>query len=113
MSGVFLPVLFCHLLAVRPQPEDIFGGRSFDLRAPEEFLTMENRVVLPQGDQSPCERKKIKVFRLKVPIEPVSLVILAVGIVIALLGMTKWVSCQQHGHTLGKKQRREQVPFLS
>ena len=49
---------------------------------------------------------------VQVPVEPGELVVLAVGVVVALLRAADLVAAQQHRHALGKQQRGQHAPLL-
>ena len=47
------------------------------------------------------------------PIEPADLVVLAIGVVVAVLGPAEFVAARQHRHALGKKEGGEEIAALS
>jgi hypothetical protein len=48
----------------------------------------------------------------EMPVEPGELVILAVGIVVALLPMAELIAGEEHGHALGGQQGGDEVALL-
>ncbi len=49
----------------------------------------------------------------RIPIHPADFVVLAVGVVVAVLGMADVISGKQHRHTLRQKQGRREVSLLA
>ena len=47
------------------------------------------------------------------PVDPTDLVVLAVGVVVALLGPAEFVAGQHHRRALGEQQRRQHVAHLA
>src|SRR5439155_20532196 len=45
----------------------------------------------------------------QVPVEPANLIILAPGIVVALLGAQEFIAGEQHGHALRQEQGRDEI----
>src|SRR6266566_2802049 len=75
------PVVVAHLSAVRPAPADV--DRTADGDALEKAPSPENGVLAPQCDHPPGELKQNLVLML--PVQPGDLVVLAVGVVVAVL----------------------------
>ena len=50
------------------------------------------------------------VFLCQLPVDPADIVILAPGIVISLLAAAEFISCHQHGHSLGQEENDCQSP---
>src|SRR4051812_10219469 len=68
---------------------------------------------LAQGDHLADESEKPGVPLFQGPVDPARIVVLAPGVVVAHLGAEKLVSSQNHGNSLGKKQRRHQIVYLA
>ena len=47
------------------------------------------------------------------PIEPADLIVLAIGVIIAVLGPAEFIAAEQHRHTLRNKERGEKITALS
>src|SRR5260221_12632559 len=59
------------------------------------------------------ELKECLLFRGPVPIEPRYLVVLAIGVVVALLRSTKLVATSNHRYTLRQEEPRSEISFLT
>ena len=66
---------------------------------------------MPQPDQAARELQQILVGRF--PVEPRDLVVLAVGVVVAVLRAADLVAAEQHRHALRQQQRRQEVAHLA
>src|SRR6187402_628039 len=67
-------------------------------------------------DPSKTDEPGSKLYQLLVricPVDPGQLIILAVGVVIALLRVSGLVAAQKHGYALGKEQGSKEVQFLA
>ena len=69
-------------------------------------------MILPQGDDLADEFQQFSIFRSLAPIYPANVIVLAVTVVVSLLSVADCISCQQHWHTLRKKQSCEEVTLL-
>ena len=67
-------------------------------------LHVENRIFLSKGNQFLHISQKPLIFFLTFPVDPANGIVLAVGIVIALLGIADLVAAVNHGNPLGKQQ---------
>ena len=80
--------------------------------APEEAPPLQHRLLVPQLDQPPRELEQRLPPLVEVPVQPGELVVLAVGVVVALLGAADLVAGEQHRHALRDEQRGEEVALL-
>ena len=103
-----LPVLLAHLLAVEPEPGEVLDAA--DLAALEPAPAPEDGVLAAQVGDLPAPRLELLVDVL--PVEPRDLVVLAVGVVVALLGAAELVAAEQHRHALRQQQRGDEVAPL-
>src|SRR5215470_330772 len=96
----------------------------------EEAAAPEYGMVRPEPDEHSDECQQFGVSRLRgrsgtpgrpgrgrgrsrsLPVNPGDLVVLAVGVVVALLGAAHLVACEQHRDSLREQQRREEVALL-
>src|SRR5215216_8033161 len=58
------------------------------------------------------ELKKLILLFVTLPIKPTDVVVLTIGVVIAVLCPTPFISAAEHRHALGKKQCREKIAAL-
>src|SRR5213079_3282985 len=58
------------------------------------------------------ELEQLILLVVALPLEPVQLVIVAIGVVVSILGAAKLVAAQNHRHALREKQRGQKVPAL-
>src|SRR5208282_6716352 len=70
-------------------------------------------MVFPESDQFSRELKEALTVVVPIPVKPVELVVLAIGIVVAMLRPAEFVSAQNHRHALRKKHSAHQVATLT
>ena len=74
----------------------------------------QHRVLMTQANQSANEVEKPLLFGRNIsPVQPINLIILAIGVVIALLAAAKLVPRQQHRRTLSQQYGSNQVTALT
>src|SRR5262249_28441991 len=83
-----------------------------DRLAAEKSPPLERRLVLHDPRDLPDKLKKLLLLRLEVPVEPGEFVVLAIGVIVALLRATGLVPGEGHRTALGEEQRRYQIAFL-
>ena len=105
-----LPILFGHFMPIRSKPGQVFNVGAVDAAALEKLPAAEHRMVAPQGDHVAREVAQLLVDVL--PIEPRDLVVLAVCVVVPALRAADLVAAEQHRHTLGEQQHRDEVALL-
>ena len=67
----------------------------------EKFRAAKNRMFVPELDQPPGElEERLLLFVPFLPIEPAELIVLAIGVVVAVLGPAEFVAAEQHRHAL-------------
>jgi len=93
-------------------PINIFYAMSIGLSS-EKMLTTQVWVVLAEGNQQPEESEQVTIFLDLVPVEPVHIVILAVGIVITSLCTPYLIACQDHGNALREHENSEEILDLT
>ena len=69
----------------------------------------QRRLRLPQRNQVPHEFHQIGIVLAQFPVDPAYWVVLAIGIVIALLRPGELVATKDHRHTARHQQRGQQV----
>jgi len=65
-----------------------------------------------QLDNEPGELDKNFLIFIKIPIVPTDRVVLAIGVIIALLGAADFISSGNHRRACRQQKSRQQVPFL-
>src|ERR1019366_6627426 len=69
----------------------------------KEAASTENEVLAPQLDELADEIAQFLFSRARIlPIDPVELFVLAIGIIVAPLRATDFVAGEQHGRALGR-----------
>ena len=85
-------------------PADV-GIAGANLVAPGEVaVAPEDGVRLPEGDAVPGEAEQLRFLRDLPPVEPVQFVVVAVGVVVAVLGAGDFVAHQDHRHALADEE---------
>ena len=79
----------------------------------KKVSTPQGVVPLAEGDQLADEAVEVGVAVDQRPVDPTDLVVLAPGVVVALLGPEHLVAAQDHGHALRDQERRHQVAGLA
>ena len=108
-----VPILVSHSLPIRTQPGNILDLRSMDLASLKKAPTPENRVVLPQANETLREYHQLPGRTVQFPVVPTDLIVLAVCIVVALLRPSDLVAPADHWDTLRKQEQCQAVPLLS
>ena len=104
-----------HLRADQGEPGDVAQPlpTAADRLAAEEPPPPEHRVVGAQLDKLADVVEQLLIgFGTHRPVDPGDLVVLAVGVVVALLRAPHLVAREQHRDTLGQQQRGQEVPLL-
>ena len=78
----------------------------------EEFTALKYGLGASEMGQRAHEFIPRLLLLSEFPVEPGQLVVLAIGIVIALLTMAEFVAGQEHRHTLGQQQGGHEVAHL-
>jgi len=94
------PVRFRQLLAVGAQPGEIFHAAMVDYLAAEKRAASQHRILLPDREHAPDEIEQALPALVQVPVDPGDLVILAVGVVVALLRPRQLVAVRDHRDAL-------------
>ena len=89
-----VPVFLGHLGAIDVEPHDILHAGAADAPALEKFRPAEDRVLAPELDQPRGKLAQLLLPLRELPVEPGDLVILAVGIVIAVLRAAKLIAAE-------------------
>src|SRR5512139_466159 len=106
-----LPVLVHHLLAIGPEPRDVGHAGAAQGPSLEPSAPPECGVSGLQRDQPPRVLEEVAIDVL--PVEPGNLVVLAIGVVVALLRTSELVATEQHGNALREKEGGEDVALLA
>src|SRR5579862_2634884 len=103
--GEFLvPVVVGHLAAFGGQPDDLlvsFRGHGVGAHV---AAAAEDRVLAPQQYHAPREFEELLASSIERPVEPRELVVLAIGVVVALLRATELITPEHHRHALREQQ---------
>src|SRR5690606_12370572 len=79
-----------------------------------EAWMAQRRVHPPERDQPPREGEQLLVLlRNGVPVDPADLIVLAIGVVVAVLGAAELVARQQERRAVREHQRRQHVALLA
>ena len=113
VGGGLLPVALGHAPAVGAEPPDVGQARALALAPGQELAAAEDRVGLAQLDQALGELEVLALALAQPPLEPGDLVVLAPGVVVAVLGAAELVAAEQHRHALREEQRGEEVALLA
>jgi hypothetical protein len=103
------PIFQGHLRAIWPNPGDVFDAVGGNGAAGEEAAAAKQRVGPGDREHLLGELEQIGLRRIEVPIQPAQLVVLAVGVVVALLGARYFVAVGNHRHALREGQRGQHV----
>src|SRR5262245_62092602 len=95
-----IPRLFSHLLPRGLEPRDVLNALAMNGPALEEFAALKHRLGTLEMGQRAHEFMPRLLLASELPVEPGQLVILAIGIIVALLTMADLVASQEHRHTL-------------
>src|SRR5689334_2879583 len=95
-----VPVACVHLVTERMPPADVLVLAIDLARALEEGVASQARRVFAQREQLSDERSEPDTALGEVPVDPADLIVLAVGVVVALLRAAELVARLQHRHAL-------------
>ena len=109
---VLVPFDDGHLSAGRREPCDVFPRCALRRASLQESTTPEHRVQTSKRQQSTRERQHLLAFVIQMPIDPAQLVVLAIGVVVAVLRAPHFIAGREHRHALRKQERRQQIAFL-
>src|SRR5262245_47051919 len=85
-----VPLLVRHFLSVRPEPHH-FPNAARELPTLQEPAPAEHRMLPPERDHLGYEILELLLFLGKIPVEPGSLVVLAIGVVVPVLRVAQLV----------------------
>src|SRR5688500_2004755 len=108
-----LPLLLAHLLAGGVDPAHVLDAEVLVEIAVEEARAPQDREAVAQPGQLAHEVDQALGAVVVVPVDPADLVVLAVGIVVAVLRARELVAGQQHRRALRQEQRGEHVLHLA
>src|SRR5947209_9396290 len=78
----------------------------------EKMAPPKHGLSLAQMHHLATEIEQCALLLGKIPAEPCQGRVLTINVVITMLGVSKFVACQKHRHTLGKKERSEEITLL-
>ena len=88
-------------------------ARALPLPPVKEGRAAEHRMLGAEPEQPPREGEEHPRALVDLPVEPGDLVVLAVRVVVAALGVPELVAGEEHRHALGEEERGEDVPLLA
>src|SRR5215472_2822731 len=94
-------------------PRNVWNATAGDRTTREEVAAGEAWVATSKCDELPRKAKYLAIGLDKSPVEPRDLVVLAVRVVVAALGMQHLVAREQHRHTAGEHEERKEVSRLA
>ena len=106
------PLLVCHGDTGWSEPGDVFVVGAAHWPALEKPAAAEHRVAAAQFDQSRGECGQLGEGLGAFPVDPGQRVVLAVGVVVAILSAAEFITAEQHRHALGEEEGGQQVAFL-
>ena len=95
-----------------PVPAEVGEPAADVVGSPRVLAAAQPGVGVPERDQRAGEAEQFRILFRQRPVEPGQLVVLAVGVVVALLSAPELISGQQHGNALAGQQDRERVLHL-
>jgi len=107
--AIIEPVVLAHGRPVGGAPRDVRQAATLGLTG-EEAAPAEDGMLGAQPHDGPGELEHVLVDRW--PVDPRGLVVLAVGVVIAVLGAADFVAVQDHRHALAEQKRGNHVAPL-
>ena len=103
------PVPVDHLRPGRGEPGEVLEPLVVHRPTAEERVLAQHRRVAAQPQQLADQAEQGNLVRADVPVHPGDLVVLAVGVVVAVLGAPHLIARQQHRHAGGQQQGSQQV----
>ena len=97
-------------LALLVEPGDVDEARRGFVLAVQELVAAQDGILVPQAREPADEGRSAACRRSRLgerPVEPGDLVVLAIGVVVALLGAAELVAGEQHRRALRQEQARE------
>src|SRR5712671_4966007 len=91
-SGRITPFVLSHLIATEIEPEHVFYVCALDGTPLKKTPAPEYRMPLAKSHHPLDKGQQVTICRLQIPIQPTDLIVLAIGIVVSLLGMTDRIS---------------------
>src|SRR6202022_1154027 len=106
-------LLGLHLGARGVDPGHIFYAELLVIDSGQEPAAAQDRVFVAQRRQLLHKADQRPALFLYVPIGPADRVVLAIGVVVALLGAGEFVAGEHHRRALRQQQRREEIAPLA
>src|SRR5438309_116073 len=78
----------------------------------EKMAPSKHRLSLAQMHHLASEIEQCALLLGQIPAEPCQGRVLTINVVVTMLRLSKFVACQEHRHTLGKKERGEEITLL-
>src|SRR3970282_1827825 len=90
------PVRIAHLLARGHEPADVGDASALRRAALKELAALQRGLLAPERNQGAGEVEDLRLAGGDPPVEPGQLVVLAVGVVVAPLGVAQLVAAADH-----------------
>src|SRR5690606_30599740 len=98
------PFLVGHLPAIGGEPANVLDAATADRAPLKEGAAREHRMLAPQPNELLYEATQSLVVPVQLPVDPGNLVVLAVGVVVAMLRASQLIAGQQHGYALREQE---------
>src|SRR5262249_46733822 len=95
-QGARIRVVPSRAAEIGPEPGDVAHAIVIEITAEEELALLQDRVAAAECDRLAEEFKNIGVLVQPAPVVPADLVVLAVGVVVAVLGAQELVAAEHH-----------------
>ena len=92
MGQRVVPIVLGHLFAVRAKPDQVANLRAADAPPLEEFPSPQHGMFVEEPGHQAREFQQLLARPLYIPIQPSDLIILAVGVVVAVLRVSHLVA---------------------
>ncbi len=97
---VLVPFGLGHFLSLGGEPDDFFQALGRHGVSLQEAAPAEHRMTASECNHLGGKFQKPLLFRIQLPVEVKTFVVLAIGVVVAPLGMAELIPAEHHGHAL-------------
>ena len=103
LACFLIPFVIGHFAAVRPEPENVLDARALDAASLEEIAAAKDGMVLAQRDEFSDEGNELSFAFELLPVHPTDFIVLAVGVVVAVLRAADFVAGKEHRDALRRR----------
>src|SRR4029434_6297735 len=107
-----VPIGFRHLVPIRLKPVKVLYLCSINLPALEEVTSPKDRLCLTQAYYLADKVEEGAVVRREMRLDPRHRGVLRIGIVVAVLRLSEFITRQKHRYALRKKKRGQKIALL-